>query len=185
MRHTYTNRVVLLITLLLIGMAVLFASVRSSASPASGAAARDPSSNGIPESPDPATAPATQPVQSPQATQPSPWMNHSAWFETGQRVYVSDCADCHASREPGRTVPRALQASVEKILTTETGREDLINVLLHGRGITRRRHPAFDELSNAELAAVLNFMQVGARDTPPPGEPYTPEQIAVLRKAKQ
>src|SRR5690606_10480379 len=121
----------------------------------------------------------------PQATQPSPWADKSAWFETGQRVYVSDCADCHASREPGRTVPRALQASVETILATETGREDLINVLLHCRGITRWRHPAFDELSNAGLAAVLNFLLVDARDTPSPGEPYTPEQIAALCKSQQ
>ncbi len=105
-----------------------------------------------------------------------------AWADQGEAVWVCHCRSCH-----GR-LPH-----VPELFLAEEGRSYLMAFVLFGyRGtvlIDGQRqaldHPAFGDLSDAQIAAVLNHALVRSDDAGVlPEEPnfYTSEAIATVRE---
>jgi len=155
MRHVYTNRVVVLMTVLLLAAAALAAWLRS-------------------------RPPAPSPAPAPRAGAPT----DDRHLEAGRQAWVRACAGCHASGEPGRPVPSRLSRQTEQLAAAEGGRAYLVDLMLYGAsapaepGARRFRHPPFDTLTDAEIAGVLNLLLAAAEPAPPP---FAPADITPAR----
>ena len=84
----------------------------------------------------------------------------------GAEVYAAECVSCHREGEQrGQMIPALREFAVE-LFVAEGGRDALIDFMLDGRvrraaeGETSARasHPEYAELSDEQLAAVLNHM---------------------------
>lgn len=104
----------------------------------------------------------------------------------GKTVYQQNCAACHGADgegQPGHFPPLAGNPDLFK------DRVFPVLVVLNGIGgpITAKGRsyngnmPAFDHLSNAEIAAAVNFIR-DAWGNKPQMNPVTPESVAELRK---
>ncbi len=166
MRHLYTNRVVVLIAACLALAAGLFAWLRSRPAP------RAPSG--------------------PPAPTPAPIAEER--LDAARRLFASDCAGCHAPREPGRAVPSRIQRRALDLAAAPGGRDYLAALLLFGAsgeipapggGARRFRHPPYDQRSDDDLAAILNLtlFEPGLdQDDPRPIiAPYEPAEFSRLR----
>lgn len=103
------------------------------------------------------------------------------WQLLGQTVYDAECSSCHAQL-----------THIPELFSRGAGRTYLVDFMLFGfdgeamiAGRTRRlRHPPFDDLSDEELAAVLNHMLVswGNRESLyEDAEFYEPREIELAR----
>lgn len=111
----------------------------------------------------------------------------------GESIYNANCASCHQAT--GQGVPGAfppLAGHVPDILAAEGGRDYLVNVLLYGlqgeiqvQGQTYNGvMPAWQQLSDQQLADVLTYISTAWENTPPEGfEPFSPDQVAAQRDA--
>ena len=82
-------------------------------------------------------------------------------------IYIRDCRSCHGAGEAsGRRVP-PLRVHTVELFASDGGRDYLIDFIIDGRvripdassGITyRQSHPPFEQLTNAEIAGVLNYL---------------------------
>jgi mono/diheme cytochrome c family protein len=107
------------------------------------------------------------------------------WQPLGQEVYDADCAACHGGDGQGRDEYPSL-AHTPALFAAEGGRVYLIDVMLYG--LESDRHdasmPAFDTLSDAQVAAALNHTLTswGNEDElPEDAELYIPPEIAEER----
>ena len=109
----------------------------------------------------------------------------------GAGVYQTNCAACHQAN--GQGVPGAfppLAGHAGELLTSQ-GRDYLPTVLLYGlqgpidvQGTTYNGvMPAWSQLSDEQLAAVVNFVltEWNAEQLPAEFEPYTPAEFAAVR----
>ena len=170
MRHIYTNRVVILISALLAGAAALWAWRQSR------------------------PGAALEHTPAPGAT-----LTSADGAVLGREVYARACISCHAPDDPGHTAPSRLRAQTSALLAAEGGRTYVANLLLYGAsgqratetGTRRFRHPPFGELSDQEIANVLNVLPA---EVPVPvftadeiarlrGTPLSTEQVAAQRPA--
>lgn len=169
MRHVYTNRVVVLIAAMLMAMAVLFAWLRSRP---------EPIHPDWPEiSVDTSDAPpATAPVI-------------PDWLEVGQRTYTASCSSCHTAETPDQFVSTTLHTRTRAMAVTEEGRAYLIKFMLYGArgqimvdGAPRRlRHRPYGQLSDEEVAAVLNLMLADSSAGALPDHLFQPDEITAWR----
>lgn len=115
-----------------------------------------------------------------------------AFAQDGESVFNSNCAACHQGNGQGipSAFPPLAQGHVPDLLAVEGGRAYLINVLLYGlageitvAGQTYNgAMPAWSQLSDEQIAAVLNFIASGwDNETPEDFEPYTAEEVAAER----
>lgn len=81
-------------------------------------------------------------------------------------IYIRDCRSCHGAGEAsGRRIP-PLRGHTVTLFASEGGRDYLIDLVFDGRVRTldkdgvayRQSHPPFGDLTNAEIAAVLNYL---------------------------
>lgn len=109
----------------------------------------------------------------------------------GESVYNSNCAACHQGN--GQGIPSAfppLAGHIPDILAAENGRTFLIDVLLYGlqgeitvmgtnyNGVM----PAWNQLTDEQLAAVLTYISTAWDNEPPEDfEPFTAEEVAEQR----
>jgi mono/diheme cytochrome c family protein len=111
--------------------------------------------------------------------------------ELGAQVYAQNCSGCH---QPGGTgVPGAfppLAGHVIEFFEVEGGRETLIDIVLYGLQGPITVHganyngfmPAWPQLSDEQVAAVLNHTAVGFADEVPAGfDALTPREVAAER----
>lgn len=81
------------------------------------------------------------------------------WEEIGERVYVANCAACHAIDGTGReTYPPVTGQS--EVFLAPGGREYLIHVMLYGLWTRQHRAPMppMPNLSDVQIAAVNNYI---------------------------
>jgi mono/diheme cytochrome c family protein len=113
-----------------------------------------------------------------------------AWAHAGPAAvpYLAQCQACHQAGGEGLPgqFPR-LRGRVSKIAQSPNGRQYLISVLLTGLAGRIRVDdadivgvmPAFDSLSDADLAAALTYAsKLGAKPFAPP---FRPGEIAAVR----
>lgn len=89
------------------------------------------------------------------------------WYREGEQVYSNQCAACHSpdGHGAGRNFP-PLAGHIPELLAAEGGREYLIDVMLYGIGgeirvlgeTYRGQMPGFGRISDAEIAAMLNYI---------------------------
>lgn len=111
---------------------------------------------------------------------------------SGADVYKSTCAACHQATGKGMpgTFPPLAGKSIPVLLATPAGRTFLANAVLYGlqgsltvdgktyNGVM----PAQKQLSDADLAAVLNHVATSWGNKWPAGQkPYTAAEITKLR----
>lgn len=115
------------------------------------------------------------------------------WERTGEQAYMVNCVACHQANGTG--VPGAfppLAGHVPEILALEGGRSYLAEAVAHGLqgeievgGETYNGSmPAWPQLDDAQLAAVLNHISVSwdnESSLPDDFEPYLPDEAAELR----
>jgi mono/diheme cytochrome c family protein len=95
------------------------------------------------------------------------------WQARGAALFEERCSGCHV------TVPQT-----PALLQAAGGREYLRNLLLYGLA-GELEHPAFEELSDEDAAAVLNQTVVTAPeagDLPEDTQLFTPEELAEARE---
>lgn len=109
----------------------------------------------------------------------------------GAAVYAANCAACHQGS--GQGIPGAfppLAGNLPDILAAEGGRAYLIRALLYGvqgpidvNGQTYNGvMPAWPQLSNAELAGVLNHaLTAWGNEFPSGAEPFAPDEFEAAR----
>ncbi|WP_152544888.1 c-type cytochrome [Deinococcus phoenicis] len=113
----------------------------------------------------------------------------------GKALFTSNCAGCHQAT--GRGVPGAFPAlagDVGKLLATQGGRAYIGHVVLFGlngkisaggqtyNGVM----PAFGQLKDADLAAILNYVSTSWGNKLPSGQkPFTAAELAKDRQDKK
>lgn len=114
---------------------------------------------------------------------------------SGAGVYSANCAACHQAT--GKGVPGAfppLAAHVPDILAAQGGRAYLVNMVLYGlQGQIRVNGqnysgamPGFAQLSDAQLAAVLNHVSTSWGNKLPTGQKaFTAADVKVARASKK
>jgi mono/diheme cytochrome c family protein len=107
------------------------------------------------------------------------------WQALGANTYDTNCATCHGSEGQGRDVYPGLQGT-PGLLAAEGGRTFLVDIMLYG--LESDRHdaamPAFDTLSDARIAAVLNHTLTSwgnEERLPEDAELYLPGEVAEER----
>jgi cytochrome c oxidase subunit 2 len=109
----------------------------------------------------------------------------------GEAVYAANCASCHQANGQGVAGAFPPVAGHSAALIAEQGRDYLPLLLLYGLqgpiqvgGTTYNgQMPAWQQLSDEELAAVTNYMVTTWDEGELPGdfEPYTPDEFAEAR----
>ncbi|GGR03493.1 c-type cytochrome [Deinococcus ruber] len=110
--------------------------------------------------------------------------------QNGKTLYNANCAACHQAT--GRGIPGAFppQAGHFSDLLTAGGRAYTVRVALFGlagpiqvKGKTYNgAMPGFSQLSDAELAAILNYVATSWGNTLPATEkPYSPAEVGAAR----
>ncbi|MGB3799064.1 MAG: cytochrome c, partial [Lewinella sp.] len=107
------------------------------------------------------------------------------WLAFGQQTYRVNCQNCHTVDGSGRGMYPPIQR-MSAHLDAEGGRAYLINLALYGlyTGTYGVPMPPMPELSDAEIAAVTNYMlvQFAARnDAPDASEFYRPQEVKIKR----
>ena len=84
-----------------------------------------------------------------------------AWREFGEATYLRNCQNCHTADGSGRGMYPPVQGQTAH-LEAEGGRGYLIDVVLYGlyTGDYGAPMPPMPELSDAEIAAVTNYLLV-------------------------
>lgn len=111
---------------------------------------------------------------------------------SGADVYKTTCAACHQATGKGMpgTFPPLAGKSIPALLATAAGRNFVANVALNGLqgsltidGKTYNgAMPAQKQLSDADLAAVLNYVATSWGNKWPAGQkPYTAAELTKLR----
>jgi mono/diheme cytochrome c family protein len=126
----------------------------------------------------------------PGAAAPAPASPAASAPANGAALY-SNCVGCHQANGAG--VPGVfppLAGHIPDILAAKGGREWLVQVLLYGlqgsisvKGANYNgMMPAYPQLSNAEIAALLNHIATQWGNAFPSGQsPFTPEEIQAQR----
>ncbi|THF85577.1 cytochrome c [Deinococcus sp. KSM4-11] len=112
----------------------------------------------------------------------------------GKSLYTANCAACHQAT--GKGVPGAfppLAGHFSEILAAD-GRKYTINVVLNGLNgaikVNGKTYngvmPGFAQLSDAEIAAVLNEVSTSWKNAlPDKQKPYTADEVKAERAAKK
>ena len=87
-----------------------------------------------------------------KADDPSKVWTLDALAARGEKIYNANCAACHKADGKGAGPIKALDGSA---LVTDADKAKLINVLLNGQN--NGAMPAWKQLSDTELAAVMTF----------------------------
>ncbi len=113
---------------------------------------------------------------------------------TGKSLYTANCAACHQTT--GKGVPGAfppLAGHFPSILAAD-GRKYAINVVLNGLNGSIKVNgktyngvmPGFAQLSDADLAAILNEVSTSWKNTlPETQKPFTADEVKAERAAKK
>ena len=109
----------------------------------------------------------------------------SDWLAFGERTYVANCQNCHTADGSGRGMYPPVQR-MSAHLSASGGREYLIDLVLHGvyTGTYGAPMPPMPTLSNAEIAAVTNYMLTrfaADGEEPPVSAYYTEAEVAERR----
>lgn len=112
----------------------------------------------------------------------------------GAKLYSASCSSCHQASGAGLPgVFPPLAGHVPQILEAKGGREYLINTLLYGlQGQIEVKGakysgamPAWAQLKDGEIAAILNHISTSWGNKFPEGQkPFTPEEVAARRAQK-
>ena len=107
------------------------------------------------------------------------------WLPFGKKTYVANCQNCHTADGSGWGMYPPVQGMAAH-LQAEGGREYLIALTLNGlyTGTYGAPMPPMPELSDAEIAAVTNYLLTAfAAEGQSPGasDLYRPEEVANLR----
>ncbi len=114
--------------------------------------------------------------------------------QNGKSLYTANCAGCHQAT--GKGVPGAfppLAGHFPAILAAD-GRKYTINVVLYGLNGALKVNgktyngvmPGFAQLSDAELAAILNEVSTSWKNALPDGQqPFTADEVKAERDAKK
>jgi mono/diheme cytochrome c family protein len=110
------------------------------------------------------------------------------WYAFGQRTYLANCQNCHTSDGSGRGMYPPVQQMAAH-LEAPGGRGYLIDLNLYGlfTGTYGAPMPSMPELSDAEIAAVTNYLltQFAADGRQPdPSTLYLPGEVAERRGRK-
>lgn len=126
----------------------------------------------------------------PGAAAPAPASPAASGTVDGAALY-SNCVGCHQANGAGVSgVFPPLAGHIPSILAAQGGREWLVQVMLYGlQGSIRVKGvnynglmPAYPQLSNAEIAALLNHIATQWGNTFPAGQsPFTPNEIQAQR----
>lgn len=115
----------------------------------------------------------------------------TALAQDGEASYNQNCTACHQAN--GEGIPSAfppLAGHVPEILAVEGGRSFLVHVLLYGLqgeitvegAAYNGAMPAWKQLDDTTIAAILTYISTGWENQPPEGfEPFTAEEIAEAR----
>ena len=128
---------------------------------------------------------ATEADVEPSETVPPRSVTAFAWREFGADVYRANCQNCHTVDGSGRGMYPPVQNQTAH-LGAEGGRGYLVDVLLYGlyTGAYGAPMPPMPELSDAEVAAVTNYVlvQFAVRGTAPDtSRLYLPRDVAARR----
>ncbi|PPK87863.1 cbb3-type cytochrome c oxidase subunit III [Neolewinella xylanilytica] len=107
------------------------------------------------------------------------------WLAFGERTYRVNCQNCHTVDGSGRGMYPPIQRMAVH-LTADGGRDYLVNLTLYGlyTGTYGAPMPPMPELSDAEIAAVTNYILVhfaGEGNAPDASRWYFPREVATLR----
>ena len=107
------------------------------------------------------------------------------WFAFGRHTYLVNCQNCHTADGSGRGMYPPIQQMTAH-LAAEGGRDYLVNLALYGlyTGTYGAPMPPMPELSDAEIAAVTNYMLVqfaAEGEGPEASQLYLAPQVAALR----
>ena len=107
------------------------------------------------------------------------------WLAFGERTYRVNCQNCHTVDGSGRGMYPPIQRMTAH-LDAEGGRDYLLNVTLYGlyTGTYGAPMPPMPELSDAEVAAVTNYVLVrfaADGEAPDAARWYLPREVASLR----
>ncbi|MBC6992834.1 cytochrome c [Neolewinella lacunae] len=107
------------------------------------------------------------------------------WFAFGRRTYRANCQNCHTVDGSGRGMYPPIQG-LTPLLDAPGGRDYLVHTLIYGvySGAYGAPMPPMPELSDTEIAAVLNYVlvQFAAPDQAPGSDGwYRPQEVAALR----
>lgn len=110
------------------------------------------------------------------------------WLAFGKKTYVANCQNCHTADGSGRGMYPPIQGMGAHLAATG-GREYLIALTLNGlyTGEYGAPMPPMPELSNAEIAAVTNYLLTEFSATgqaPSAEELYKPKDIATAREQR-
>lgn len=112
--------------------------------------------------------------------------------EAGEAAWQAECAGCHgAGVARGRSIP-ALRAHAVELFAAEGGRDYLVDFMLtgavryveEGRIVLDETHPAYAELTDQRIAAILSYMLTswGNEELLPDGARlYSAAEIAARR----
>ncbi|MFK7602321.1 c-type cytochrome [Deinococcus sp. SM5_A1] len=114
--------------------------------------------------------------------------------QNGKSLYTANCASCHQAT--GKGIPNAfppLAGHFPAILAAD-GRKYTINVVLYGLNGSIKVNgktyngamPGFTQLSDADIAAILNQVSTSWKNTlPDMQKPYTADEVKAERAAKK
>lgn len=156
MRDTTVNKTTLVLVGILVLAAGIFAWVRS----------REPA---------PGASKETTTGETGSSARPAPADGKSAAAATdapgpdGRAVYSDECGFCHGNDVDARS---SLGGRIARISGVDGGSAYLIDLLLHGlegRAEDEPAHPPFDHLSDAQVAAVIEYLRQAAPQADPGG----------------
>ena len=112
-------------------------------------------------------------------------MQLSDWMAFGERTYVANCQNCHTADGSGRGMYPPVQR-MSAHLAASGGRDYLVDLVLHGvyTSTYGAPMPPMPELSNAEIAAVTNYILVrfaADGEAPQVSVYYTEAEVAERR----
>ncbi len=114
-----------------------------------------------------------------------------AWAQDGAKVYTANCSGCH--QVTGQGIPGVfppLAGHIPEILAKDGGRDYLIKMMLYGvQGAMKIKGmnyngvmPAFAQLKDEEIAAVLNHISTAWGNKPPAGfKEFTAAEVKAAR----
>ena len=106
------------------------------------------------------------------------------WYDFGAYTYRANCQNCHTADGSGRGMYPPVQRMTAH-LGAEGGRAYLVDLVLYGlyTGEYGAPMPPMPELSDAEIAAVNNFLLTRFSPTEPASEEqlYRPRDVAARR----
>lgn len=107
------------------------------------------------------------------------------WADFGRRTYRVNCQNCHTVDGSGRGMYPPVQRMTAH-LAAAGGRDYLINLNLYGlyTGAYGAPMPPIPELSDAEIAAVTNYILTAFApegERPDPDQLFLPREVAALR----